>query len=172
MVKKLDETMGDPRIIKILSGMEDKIAKLEDLPETVKVLDNRVSSLEEQPPEEKKDTPVSLEASGNTSTDELELRDTKISELESQIAILESTEFRDNLILEWLNNLDGDSYYALGVRKGYLEEIGTEKQPVPGELRDPSPEVIISQEKPADMTGWAYSKTLNCYVKLEGGMNE
>ena len=29
------------------SGMEDKLAKLEDLPETVKVLDNRLSSLED-----------------------------------------------------------------------------------------------------------------------------
>ncbi|BAS31230.1 hypothetical protein [Dehalococcoides mccartyi] len=172
MGTKSTETQADPRITKILSRMENQIAKLEDLPETVKVLDNRLSSLEEQPPEEKSDMPVSLETSGNISTSELELRDTKISELESQIALLESPEFRDNLILEWLNNLDGDSYYALGVRKGYLEEISTEKQPEAGELRDPSPDVIISQEKPADMTGWAYSKTLNCYVKLEGGMNE
>ena len=172
MGKKLDEIQGDPRIIKILSGMEDKIAKLEDLPETVKVLDNRVSSLEEESPEEKSDTPESLEVSGNTSTSELELRDTKISELESQVAILESPEFRENLILDWLSNLDRDSYYALGVRKGYMEEIKPDEQSAPGELRDHSPEVILSQEKPADITGWAYSKTLNCYVKLEGGMNE
>ena len=89
--------------------------------------------------------------------------------MESQIAILESPEFRENMILEWLNSLDQDSYYALGVRKGYMEEINPEKQPAaPGELRDPLRKWSISQEKPADMTGWAYSKTLNCYVKLEG----
>lgn len=172
MGTKSSETQGDPRIIRVISRMEDKLAKLEDLPETVKVLDNRLSSLEEQPPEEKTDTPVSLETSGNISTSELELRDTKISELESQIAILQSPEYRENTILEWLNSLDQDSYYAMGVRKGYLEETSQDKQPDAGELRDPSPEVIISQEKPADLTGWAYSKTLNCYVKLEGGMYE
>ena len=66
--------------------------------------------------------------------------------------------------------MDQESYYALGVRKGYLEEITPESQPPLGDLKDPSPEVIFSKEKPEDLTGWAYSKNLNCYIKLEGGM--
>jgi hypothetical protein len=147
----------DPRVLEILSCIQDQLTKFQELPETVKDIDNRFSSLETQT-EKRTDTPASPRISGSISnetqekTNEMELRDHKITELESQIAILESPEFRDNL--------DQDSYYALGVRKGYLEEVSPEKPAVHGELKDPSPEVIFSKEKSEDLTGWAYSVTL------------
>ncbi len=65
MGMKSKETLEDPAILKILSGMQEKIAKLQDLPETVKVLGNRVSSLEKQPPK-RTDMQASPETSGNT----------------------------------------------------------------------------------------------------------
>jgi hypothetical protein len=182
MVRKLHETQGDSRTLEILSGMNTKIAKLQDVPEQIKALNRRIASLESHPVQ-KIDSLESPVISGNISNSEesktmekeaqeVVLKDRKIAELEAQVAHLESPEHRDNLILEWLSTLDQDSYYALGVRKGYLEEINPEKQPDPVELKDPSPEVILSQEKPDDLTGWAYSKTLNCYVKVEGGIHE
>ncbi len=103
----------------------------------------------------------------------MELRDQKIAELETQIAHLESLEHRENIILEWLNNLDQESFYALGVRKGYLEETHPEAQkPKPGELREPDPEVQFSREKPEDLTGWAYSETLKGYIRIAEALNE
>jgi len=182
MAKKLHETQGDSRTLEILSGMNTKIAKLQDVPEQIKALDRRIASLESHPGQ-RTDSPESPAISGNFSNNEesktmeneaqkVVLKDRKIAELEAQVAHLESPEHRDNLILEWLNSLDQDSYYALGVRKGYLEEINPDQQPEPLELKEPSPEVILSQEKPEDMTGWAYSKTLNCYVKVGGGSHQ
>lgn len=177
MGAKSKEIQSEARNPEVLSSIADKVSKLENLPEMVKNLDDRISSFEShiKTESENQDSPVNPDSSSNEARKdavELELRDTKISELESQVAILQSSEFRENMILEWLSNLDLDSYYTLGVRKGFLEEINQETQTSPGELRDPSPEVIFSKEKPEDLTGWAYSKTLNCFVKLEGGMNE
>lgn len=177
MAKKLHETQGGSRTLEILSGMNTKIAKFQDLPEKIKALDSRIACLESHPVQ-RTDTPESPAISGNISNNEesktmdnesqeVVLKNRKIAELEAQVAHLESPEHRDRLILEWLNSLDQDSYYSLGVRKGYLEEINPQKQPEPLELKEPSPEVIFSQEKPEDLTGWAYSKTLNCYVKME-----
>jgi hypothetical protein len=160
------DILKDPMLMAVLTNMASEIEKLENLPKAVEDLDNRLSSLEKRSEEAEKFP----EISGNTFDKDLELKDIRISELESRRAILESLEYRENLILEWLHNLDQDSYYALGVRKGYLEEITQENQPPLGALKDPSPEVIFSQEKPEDLTGWAYSKNLNCYLKLEGGM--
>jgi hypothetical protein len=177
MGTKSTEIKDGSRILEILSGIQDEITKLKELPETMKALNNRVASLETQNAK-MNDTPASPRISGDTSSDtqqetkELELRDTRISELESQVAILQSSEYRENMILEWLSNPDQDSNYTLGVRKCFLEESKLETQLAHGELRDPSPEVLFSKEKPEDLTGWTYSKTLNCYVKLEGGMNE
>jgi len=31
---------------------------------------------------------------------------------------------------------------------------------------------VFSREKPEDLTGWAYRKKLNCYLKQEVGMDE
>jgi hypothetical protein len=177
MSTKSKEAQNDTRNQDVLSCIADKVSKLENLPEMVKNLDNRISSFEDQIKTdfEGQRSSQSPEGSSNEArmdAAELELRDTRISDLESQLAILQSPEHRENLILEWLNSLDRDSYYSLGVRKGFLEEMNPETQTSPGELHDPSPEVVFSREKPEDLTGWAYSKTLNCYVKLEGGMNE
>jgi len=185
MGTKSKETLEDGEILKILSGMQEKIASLKDLPEALKVLDNRVSSLENQS-SSKISMQASPETSGNTladtqeekdrmenATNQAELKDQRITELEAQVVHLESPEHRENLILEWLNTLDQDSYYALGVRKGYLEEISPPaEKATPGELREPDPEVQFTKEKPEDLTGWAYSKTLKCYWKLEGGIHE
>ena len=160
------DILKDPMLLTILTRMGEKLTELENLPNLTANLDQRISNLEKQPTAKVTDIQVPLEAS----TGEIELRDIRIGELESEIVILESPEYRENLILDWLHNLDQESYYALGVRKGYLEEISPESQPPLGDLKDPSPEVIFSQEKPEDMTGWAYSKNLNCYIKLVGGM--
>ena len=156
----------DPRLLAVLTNMASEIEKLENLPKELADLDNRLSGLEKRSNEDEK----SPDISGNAIDQDLELKDIRISELESRKAILESPEYRENLILEWLHSLDQESYYALGVRKGYLEEITPESQPPLGALGDPSPEVIFSKEKPEDLTGWAYSKNLNCYIKLVGGM--
>ncbi len=153
------------RLMEVIANMAGEIEKLEVLPKALADMDNRIASLEKRSDEEK-----SLRISRSTPDKELELKDIRISELESQRAFLESPEYREEMILEWLRSLDQDSYYALGVRKGYLEEINPENKPPLGELKDPSPEVIFSDEKPDDLTGWVYSKTLDCYVKLEGGM--
>jgi hypothetical protein len=157
------DILNDPMLLTMLTRMGEKITELENLPNLAANLDQRISNLEKQTDIEASDIHV-------PSSSELELRDIRFTELESQIAVLESPQYRENVILDWLHNLDQDSYYALGVRKGYLEEINPENQPPLGDLKDPSPEVIFSQEKPEDLTGWAYSKNLNCYVKLEGGM--
>jgi hypothetical protein len=154
------------RLLEVLANMAGEIEKLENLSKELANLNNRISSLEKRLNEEEK----SMGIPGNTIDKDLELKDIKISDLESHLAILESPEYRENVILDWLNDMDQNSYYALGVRKGYMEEISQERQSLLGELKDPSPEVVLSQEKPEDLTGWAYSKTLNCYVKLEGGM--
>ena len=185
MGTKSKETTENAGILKILSGMQEKLAGLKDLPEALKVLDNRVSSLENQS-SSKTSMQAFPETSGNTLADTqeeknrmendnrvVELRDQKITELEAQIAHLESPEHRDNLILEWLNTLDQGSYYALGVRKGYLEEVKPEaEKPTPGELREPDPEVQFSREKPEDMTGWAYSQILKGYIRIAEALNE
>jgi vacuolar-type H+-ATPase subunit I/STV1 len=178
MGTKSTEIKEDPRVLDILSGIQDQVTKLKELPETVKVLDERVASLETQR-EKTADTPASPRISGSISNEtpketfELELRDHKISDLETQIAQLESQAHRENIVLEWLNNLDQDSYYTLGVRKGYLEEINPEAQkPVPGELREPDPEVQLSTEKPEDLTDWAYSEILKGYIRIAEALNE
>ena len=109
----------------------------------------------------------------NNEANEVILRDQRIAELESQVFHLESPEHRENLILEWLNNLDQESYYALGVRKGYLEEINPPaEKTTPGELREPDPEVQFSREKPEDPTGWAYSQTLKGYIRIVEAFSE
>ena len=106
-------------------------------------------------------------------TNEAELKDQRIAELETQMLRLESPEYRENLILEWLSTLDQESYYALGVRKGYLEEIEPPAvKTTPGELREPDPEVQFSKEKPEDPTGWAYSETLKGYIRIVEALNE
>jgi hypothetical protein len=178
MGTKSTEIKEDPRVLDILSGIQDQVTKLKELPETVKLLDERIASLETQR-EKTTDAPASPKISGSTSsetqdgTNGMELRDPKIAELETQIAHLESLAHRDNIILEWLSNLDQESYYALGVRKGYLEEIEPEAQkPAPGELREPDPEVQFSREKPEDLTGWAYSETLKGYIRIAEALNE
>ena len=185
MGTKSKETLEDPAILKILSGMQEKIAKLQDLPETVTVLSNRVSSLESRS-STGTDTPEFPGTSGNTLTEtqeeknrmennsnQAELKDQRIAELETQLLHLESPEHRENIILEWLNTLDQDSYYALGVRKGYLEEINPPAEDTtPGELREPEPEVQFSKEKPEDPTGWAYSETLKGYIRIAEALNE
>lgn len=68
MGTKSKETLEDPAILKILSGMQEKIAKLQDLPETVTVLSNRVSSLECRS-STKTSMQASPEISGNTLTE-------------------------------------------------------------------------------------------------------
>ena len=86
---------------------------------------------------------------------------------------LESPEHRENLILEWLNTLDQDSYYTLGIRKGYMEEMQPEEEKAaPAELKEPDPEVQFSKEKPGDQTGWAYSETLKGYIRIAEALNE
>jgi hypothetical protein len=162
----------NPILLQMLTRMGEELEKLEKLPKAVEDLDSRISNLEKLPLKEEPVNSVLPTNSGNSSLGELELKDTKISELESHLAYLESPEYREETILEWLRNLDQELYYALGVRKGYLEEIDPANKPPLGELKDPSPEVIFSDEKPEDMIGWAYSKTLNCYIKLVGGMLE
>lgn len=185
MGTKSKETLEDSAILKVLSGMQEKMAKLKDLPETLKTLDDRVSSLENQPPK-KTGIQESPGTSGNTLTDtqeerkemesetnEVVLKDRRIAEMETQIVHLESPEHREGLILEWLNTLDQDSYYALGVRKGYLEEMKPEvEKATPGELREPDPEVQFSREKPEDLTGWAYSEILKGYIRIAEALNE
>jgi len=43
----------------------------------------------------------------------------------------------------------------LGVRKGYQEEINPPaEKTLPGELKEPDPEVVFSREKPGVITGW------------------
>jgi hypothetical protein len=160
METQAKDLLESPILLPMLTRMGEELERLEKLPKAVEGLDNRISSLEKLSLTEEPVGSVLPTNSGNSSD----------GELESQAAYLESPEYREETILEWLHNLDQGSYYALGVRKGYLEEINTENQPPLGELKDPSPEVILSQEKPEDLTGWAYSKTLNCYIKLEGGM--
>jgi hypothetical protein len=160
----------DLRLMEVITNIAGEIEKLGDLPKALADLENRISSIEKRSDEEESILQNSIASSGNALDGDLELKDVRISELESHLAILESPEHRENLILEWLHNLDQDSYYSLGVRKGYMEEINPETQSPLGNLKDPSPEVIFSQEQPEDMTGWAYSNTLNCYIKLEGGM--
>jgi hypothetical protein len=166
MDMKSNNLSEDPRLLTVLTNMASEIEKLEGLPKALADLDNRISSLEKRSDGEVKSPGIS----GDALDKDLELKDIRISELESHLANLESPEYRENVILEWLSNLDQNSYYELGVRKGYLEEINPGNQAPLGDLKDPSPEVILSEEKPQDLTGWAYSKTLNCYVKLEGGM--
>lgn len=170
METQAKDLLENPILIQILTRMGEELEKLEKLPKTIENLDDRISSLEKVSLKEESVISVLPASSGNSSVGELELKDIRISELESQLAFLESPEFREETILEWLRSLDQDSYYALGVRKGYLEEINPENPPPLGDLRDPSPEVIISEEKPEDLTGWAYSKNLNCYLKIDGGM--
>jgi hypothetical protein len=164
------DILENPVLLQMLAKMGEELEKLEKLPKAVEDLDNRIFSLEKVSLKEEPDRSVMPTNSGNSSVGELELKDTRISELESQATYLESPEYREETILERLRNLDQDSYYSLGVRKGYLEEISPENKPSLGELKGPSPEVIISEEKPEELTGWANSKTLNCYVKLEEGM--
>jgi hypothetical protein len=160
----------DPRLLGVIANMAGEIEKMEGLPKALSDLDNRLSALEKQSVKEESNIQKLTDTDENTTINDLELKDIRISELESQLVNLESSEYRENVILEWLSNLDQNSYYELGVRKGYLEEINPENQPPLGDLKDPSPEVIFSQETPEDLTGWAYSKTLDCYVRLEGGM--
>ena len=163
------DLLESPILLQMLTRMGEELETLEKLPKTVEDLDNRITSLENRTKEESEASGVTNK-SGISSSNELVLKDIRISELESKRAFLESPEFREETILEWLRNLGQESYYALGVRKGYLEEIALGNQPPLGELKDPSPEVIFSEEKPEDLTGWAYSKNLSCYIKLAGGM--
>jgi len=174
MATKTKEAREETRIQEI----SDKIAKLENLSENLKSLENRLSSLENQTQKETgasgpAGTPSSIAAETRKDTGEVELQDQRIAELETQMLRLESPEYRDNLILEWLNTLDQESYYTLGVRKGYLEEINPPaEKTTPGELREPDPEVQFSREKPEDPTGWAYSETLKGYIRIVEGFNE
>jgi hypothetical protein len=106
MGTKSIEIKEDPRLLEILSGIQDQVTKLKELPETVKLLDSRIASLETQTGK-LSDTPASPRISGSTSSEtqngnEMELRDQKIAELETQIAHLESLEHRENIILEWV----------------------------------------------------------------------
>ena len=86
----------DPRLLAVLTNMASEIEKLENLPKELADLDNRLSSLEKRSEEAGKFS----EFSGNTFDKDLELKDIRISELESRRAILESPEYRENLILE------------------------------------------------------------------------
>lgn len=174
MATKTKEAREETRIQEI----SDKIAKLENIFDDLKSLENRLSSLENQTQRETGSsgslgTVSSIAAEARKDTGEVELRDQRIAELETQMLRLESPEYRDNLILEWLNTLDQESYYALGVRKGYLEQVDpqTEKT-TPGELREPDPEVQFSREKPEDLAGWAYSQTLKGYIRIVEALNE
>jgi hypothetical protein len=160
MEKESRETWDEAQVLQILSKMEDQMAKLEDLPDKFQALKTQFANLE-SPADQKTASSEFPVTSGNISNneekqtmEELELRDQRIAEMETQIVHLESPEHRYGLILEWLNTLDQDSYYALGVRKCYLEEVKLEpEESAPGKLREPDPEVQFSREKPEDLTG-------------------
>ncbi|HSW57758.1 MAG TPA: hypothetical protein VLH15_05115 [Dehalococcoidales bacterium] len=66
MAKKLHEIQGDSRTSEILSGINTKIAKLQDVPEQIKALDSRIASLENHPGQNT-DTTDSPAISGNIS---------------------------------------------------------------------------------------------------------
>jgi len=79
----------------------------------VKSLDNRISSFEDQIETDSENQRPSQNLEGNSSesrkdVDELELRDTRISDLESQFDIPRGPERRESMILEWLNSLYQD----------------------------------------------------------------
>jgi hypothetical protein len=66
MAKKLHETQGDSRTLEILSGMNTKIAKLQEVPEQIKALDRRIACSEDHP-RQRTDSPESPAISGNIS---------------------------------------------------------------------------------------------------------
>jgi hypothetical protein len=98
---------------------------------------------------------------------------------EARVASLSSKEHEEEIITTFLKNLDQDNFIALGVKKGFLEEavpdaFGKDVATVAEELGLLEESTVVdgqkvrfSKNKPADPTGWEYTKALNLWVKIE-----
>lgn len=107
-----------------------------------------------------------------------ELQSEKTSR-EARVASLSSKEHEEEIITLFLKDMDQDNFIALGVKKGFLEEVApdaTNKDVATvaeelGILEESTvvdgKKVHFSKEKPADATGWEYTKALNLWVKIE-----
>ncbi len=107
-----------------------------------------------------------------------ELQNEKVSR-EARVASLSSKDHEEEIITLFLKDMDQDNFIALGVKKGFLEEvvpdanskdIATVAEDL-GILEESTvvdgKKVHFSKEKSADPTGWEYTKALNLWVKIE-----
>ena len=98
----------------------------------------------------------------------------KVVKLEERNVFLESPIYKNQVIQGFLRDMDSDNFLAIGVKLGYLEDTeakpedlaGVEgAEPVEVPLGDKQT-LVVSKEKPEDMTGWEYSETQGLYIKL------
>jgi len=95
--------------------------------------------------------------------------------LNNEVARLSGPGHENEVIQSFLRKLDADNFHAIGIKLGYLEdtEAGPEDlENVEGadqlEVSLGDNKVLkVSKKKPEDMTGWEYSETQDCYIKVE-----
>jgi len=98
----------------------------------------------------------------------------KVAQLEERNVFLESPGYQNEVIQGFLRELDADNFLTIGVKLGYLEDTEAKPEDLAGiEGAEPvevalgdDRALVVSKEKPEDMTGWEYSETQGLYIKL------
>jgi len=99
----------------------------------------------------------------------------KVVQLEERNVFLEGSGYQNSVIQGFLRGMDADNFHAIGIKLGYLEDTELE----PGELQrikgagpvevplGENLKLLVSKDKPEDMTGWEHSETQDLYIKVE-----
>jgi hypothetical protein len=164
----------------ILENMGKQVISLRD---SCAVLEDRVKKLETAA------TVTSHRPSGNSSkADKGDLKDPGVAVLEDRIKALEdrnaeledrnkrldSEDHRVSLVQEYLNGIDADTYFAIGVRLNFLETApaadpegdGPESPVSELKLEDSGKTVRLSMVEPEDPQNWEHSPVLGGWVQV------
>lgn len=94
----------------------------------------------------------------------------RVADLEQEVARFTSPEYHDSVVENWLGGLTEDSYYALGIKLGFLEKVpeASESEVAHAEAEtNPDGDIVLADSIPeGEEKLWQYSETFGQYVKL------
>lgn len=92
-----------------------------------------------------------------------------IANLEERKTFLESSDHKNEIIRKFLRNMNRDNFHEIGLKLGFLEDVeaGSEDTEVIEDHSGEEQVLLVSKDKPEDMTGWEYSKQQDLYIKVE-----
>lgn len=98
----------------------------------------------------------------------------KVAHLEERNKYLESEKYQEDVIEEFVRNMDVDNFNTIGLKRGFLES----SEPDDAELQaledggiaevplEDNKIMRISKEKPEDPDNWEYSATQGLYIQV------